>query len=85
MHHFVLLFLLAGPAPSPVVSSGDDGPLATAVVRTGKERLGIKASDEQKFRRVKLKRSGLCPETRPVALPPGPPAKAEPLQTHTLK
>ncbi len=32
---------------------------------------------------VTLKRSGLCPETRPVALPPGPPPKAKPLESIT--
>ena len=30
-----------------------------------------------------LSASGLCPETRPVALPPGPPPKAEPLESQT--
>jgi hypothetical protein len=47
MHHFVLLLLLAGPAPGWVATSGDAQSTA-AVVRTGKERLGAKAADEQR-------------------------------------
>ena len=48
MHHFVLLLLLAGPAPGWVATSGDDAQSTAAVVRTGKERLGVKAADEQR-------------------------------------
>jgi hypothetical protein len=48
MHHFVLLLLLAGPVPGWVATSGDDAQSTPAVVRTGKERLGVKAADEQR-------------------------------------
>ena len=40
---------------------------------------------EPRGHRVKEARSGLCPETRQGALPPGPPAKAQPLQSIRLE
>jgi hypothetical protein len=49
MHHVALVLLLAGLASSPVIAAGaPDSSTASATVRTGKERLTDKASDEQR-------------------------------------
>jgi len=49
MHHVALVQLLAGLASGPVMAAGAPDPSAAlAAVRTGKERLSDKASDEQR-------------------------------------
>jgi hypothetical protein len=49
MHRLALVLLLAGLAPSPVIAADTpDQPAASVAVRTGKERLSDKASDEQR-------------------------------------
>jgi hypothetical protein len=49
MHHVALVLLLAGLAPGPVMSAGaPESSAASTAVRTGKERLSDKGSDEQR-------------------------------------
>lgn len=49
MHYAALVLLLAGLAPGPVMAAvAPDPSAAPATVRTGKERLSDKASDEQR-------------------------------------
>jgi hypothetical protein len=49
MHRIALVLLLAGLVPCSALSAGDhDQSAVSTVVRTGKERLGDKASDEQR-------------------------------------
>ena len=49
MHLVALMLFLAGLAAGPVLSAADhDETVASPVPKTGKERLGDKASDEQR-------------------------------------
>ena len=48
MRPVVLVILLAGLACGPALAADEEDQPAAAVVRTGKERLGDKGSDEQR-------------------------------------